>query len=608
MTPIYVALAISLVGHPSSSPPRAQAAQTSPAPASAEAFWGTLVGLSGREWTGEGMSHRFVWDPATQTLEWQRRSSPANGWTKHYRLVRTPAGIADTSGPSVGADLRLGDDGTAVIRTREFIPLNTSFRAEGEGYRVTYNPFGQNFLMTPVADGWTGPSLAAADSPAPSRAPSGPIILSASGATGTSPARAATPPPVPPAGSGSPGPIVLAAAPPPAAVMRQAPAPGSSPQPSAPTSREAQMATQVQTRRVQAAREAEAERIRQAEIAEQQRQAEEARRAREAQNAAGWGEALGFVGALVGGVAAGTATGGDMTAISAGMAAGSALSAPNSEIAAATNSNFEVERQRYEEQRAFEQRVIAELHNPDNPLTQQARAEEEERKTKYEADMAALAREQREMEARHALEREQLQQENNRSAANQQAEQRAQDERREQEQRQAAEQRRREEEAETRRRQEEERLQQEEERRQAAERERQAREEQQRREAEARRLEQERIAAERNRLVDFKEAVVLCELSGPQAQFGNWDCEGPLQQNYVNFDNPNVASAMRLMDCSSYRELPRAGAYRVFACGYGLHPTNPAPSRNVPEMLGVFVEGRAVFRCPVSSTSVCRTR
>lgn len=78
--------------------------------------------------------------------------------------------------------------------------------------------------------------------------------------------------------------------------------------------------------------------------------------------------------------------------------------------------------------------------------------------------------------------------------------------------------------------------------------------------------------------------------------------------NYVNFDRPNAASAMRLVGCTNYRELPMAGTYRAFGCGYGLHPTNPAPNRNVPEMLGVFVDGRAIFRCPVSSTGTCNTR
>jgi len=132
------------------------------------------------------------------------------------------------------------------------------------------------------------------------------------------------------------------------------------------------------------------------------------------------------------------------------------------------------------------------------------------------------------------------------------------------------------------------------------------------RQADARRQEQERqraaAEAERSRVIEFKEAVVLCELTGPQAQFGNWRCEGPLQMNYVNLGEGNYASAFAQMDCSSFRELPRAGAYRAFGCGYGLHPTNPGAGRNVPEMLGVIVGGRNTYRCPRNIGGVCRSQ
>ncbi|MDQ3124687.1 MAG: hypothetical protein M3Q74_03695, partial [Pseudomonadota bacterium] len=335
---------------------------------------------------------------------------------------------------------------------------------------------------------------------------------------------------------------------------------------------------------------------------------EEARRAQEAANSAAWGEAFGLLGAIVGGVAAGASTNGDMTAITAGMAAGSSMVAPNSEISAAANQNFETERARYEAEQAAERelhaRTIAAMNDPNNPLTQQQRRAETTRQERAEterADMERRHREEREAEEREALELQRTSERQVADARAEAAERQAADDRREHERRMAEDQRRREREAEERR-------QQEEARRQAEEQARQQREEAQRREQEQRRLEAERREAERNRMVDFKEATVLCILSGPQAQFNNWDCEGPLQQNYVNFERPTWTAAFALMDCSNPRELPRSGAYRAFGCGYGLHPTNTGASRNVPEMLGVFVDGRITFRCPISTTSACRTR
>lgn len=164
-------------------------------------------------------------------------------------------------------------------------------------------------------------------------------------------------------------------------------------------------------------------------------------------------------------------------------------------------------------------------------------------------------------------------------------------------------------EARTRRLEDEDQSRQELEQRQQNERDRRALQE---REAQAARREQERqrqvAEAERTRVIDFKEAVVLCELAGPQAEFGNWRCEGPLQMNYVNFGQDNYAAAFALMDCSGFRELPRAGTYRAFGCGYGIHPNNPGAGRNVPEMLGVFVGGRRTFRCPRNISGACRSQ
>lgn len=170
------------------------------------------------------------------------------------------------------------------------------------------------------------------------------------------------------------------------------------------------MQAQVETRRLQAAREAEAERLRQQAAAEQARQAEEARRARAAADSAAWGEAFGLIGALVGGVAAGASTNGDITAISAGMAAGSSLVAPNAEVTAGANRNFQIEQQRYEAQQAAERelhaRTMAAMNDPNNPLTQQQRRAEATRQERAEtarADLERRHREERETEEREAL-------------------------------------------------------------------------------------------------------------------------------------------------------------------------------------------------------------
>lgn len=109
-------------------------------------------------------------------------------------------------------------------------------------------------------------------------------------------------------------------------------------------------------------------------------------------------------------------------------------------------------------------------------------------------------------------------------------------------------------------------------------------------------------------VIDFREAVVLCELSGPQAQYGNWRCEGPSQMSYVNLSQGNYDASFAQIDCTNFRELPRAGTYRAFGCGYGIHPTNPGAGRNVPEMLGVFVDGRRTYRCLPNISGVCRSQ
>lgn len=600
-------------------------ATATPSPEAART-WGVLAALSGREWSGNAQYHRFVWSAREQRLVWEVRSRNSQSWVENGVFTLNDAGM---NVRYLGRDQRLaiGQDGSAAIQFSDLMGGSLTFSQDGDRYRVQVRPIPVHYYLTAV-DGWTGASLLESAPVTGPAAPRGPIIVAAA-PEAPSPSRsgrssrnapvagpADTPPRVrpaePPAADrpAGPGPIVIASAPPPPAAMREVPR-GSVAAPAraaAASSREALMQAQVTAQREAAARAAEVERQRLAVIAEQARQAEEARRAREAANAAAWSEGFAMVGAVLGGVAAGMQTGGDSGSITAGMAIGANLAAPNSEITAAANQNLQTEYQRFEAQREFDRQVIANMNDPNNPLTQQQRRDEtarQERAATERADMEQRHREEREAEEREAL---MAQREAERETAQSQAreeQERADQERANQQRREAEAVRQREQDAERRR-------QEEEERRQVAERERQAREEEQRREAEARRQEQERqraaAEAERTRIIDFREAVVLCSLTGPQAQFNNWTCEGPLQMTYINFERPNVAAQFNLISCSSYRELPRAGPYRAFGCGYGLHPTNPGASRNVPEMLGVFVDGRITFRCPRNISGVCRER
>lgn len=486
--------------------------------------------------------------------------------------------------------ITLPTDGLYVVSL-----MDTSFFPGNFLHTVSLSNGGGEAGATMMADAG---DLARTDATAPR---TGPIVLGSVGAAPVVRPAAPSDAPVAKMARGpSDGPIVLAAAPPPAAAIREAPRPTAG----APTSREALMAAQTAARREQAAREAEVERQRLAQIAEAARIAEANRRAQAAAAAASRDEMFGLVGAVLGGVIVGSQTGGDMAGISTGMALGSSLAAPESDIAAAGQQMAQAEIQRLEEQRAREAAIIAELNNPNNPLAVEARRRDEARKARDEAEQARIEtelNERREEDDRQALlEKRMAEAEETRERqAELRDQQEARDAARQEQQRREEAQREREAQ---RAREEQARLQEEE----------RQRREQADREAEARRQEQERqraaAEAERNRVIDFKEAVVLCSLTGPQAQFNNWRCEGPLQMTYVNFEQPNVAFHFDQMSCASYRELPRAGPYRAFGCGYGIHPTNPGAARNVPEMLGVFVDGRATFRCPRNFTGACRNR
>lgn len=592
--------------------------------AAAHAEWGALAAMAGADWArpeNPDQVFRVLWRELGRELVWQYRS-PGADWADTIVYTKDAA-TGEISGamPALGnrrGVVELDPNGSATLVFGGLLPSRTRYAVSGDEIEIS-----QSGRMIPTSTtrmarvAGSGAAL-----PSPPTTPRAPIVISAGdnpapatrAVTGARPARprpgpVPTPAPAPPlSSSGSrPGPIVIALAPPPPAPVRAAPRSGprtETPRLASPNSREAQMLAQVETRRIAAAQEAELERQRQAQIAEQARQAEESRRAQEAANSAAWSEGLGFLAALAGGVAAGMQTGGDMASISGGMAVGASLVAPNSEVAAATNQNFQAEYQRFEEQRAHEAAVIAAMNDPNNPLTQEARRRDEARETRAQAETARIETESR--ERREEADREALMQERAAAARQDEADGQARQEqaeadqqRREQQARRAAEQRERE--AQQTREEQERRDEEARQRREQAE-----------READARRQEQERqraaAEAERNRVIDFREAVVLCSLTGPQAQFNNWRCEGPLQMTYVNFEQANVPFHFDQMSCASYRELPRAGPYRAFGCGYGLHPTNPGASRNVPEMLGVFVDGRVTFRCPRNISGVCRDR
>lgn len=477
--------------------------------------WGVLAELSGREWAVSGQSHRFVWSAENQQLAWEVRHTRSSQWIEQSRFTLTDAGVTVVH-MRRNEGFSVGPDGSVSIRFTDFVGGSLTISRDGNRYRVQVRPIPARYHLSAVHDGWTGASLLDPPTTPSPRAPNAPIILAAAPDSAT-PARSSLPSrnasaqrpshthgPAALAASpvtersGGAGPIVIAAAPPPPAAMRDSP--GASTRSPAPVlaSREAQMQAQVAARREQAAREAEAERIRQAELAEQRRRAEEARLAEQRRREASENEGLAFVGALLGGVVLGSSGGGSMEAVTAGMAIGANLAGPGSDIASATNNNYQAAHQEAEAQREFERQVIAEMNNPDNPLTQQARREEEARRTAAEARQAEA--EAREREAREAADREALERERmaDRAVEDQQHErdqQRAEEERQERERRDAEAAQRREHEAEQRR-------QEEEERRQEAERQQQAQEDRRRREEEARRQEEERRRAERSRMMN----------------------------------------------------------------------------------------------------------
>ena len=138
--------------------------------------------------------------------------------------------------------------------------------------------------------------------------------------------------------------------------------------------------------------------------------------------------------------------------------------------------------------------------------------------------------------------------------------------------------------------------------------------------AQQRMIDRQRTNQDREALVDWPEAVAVCELNpqNPQSKFGNWKCNGPLQFDYAKLGNAaSQADPKALFNVSnacggqvaSVRDLGMVNGYRVFGCSFGLHP-DPAqrlsPDPAVKFGLG-YIVGRNVYRCP-KYVSYCRTR
>jgi hypothetical protein len=150
------------------------------------------------------------------------------------------------------------------------------------------------------------------------------------------------------------------------------------------------------------------------------------------------------------------------------------------------------------------------------------------------------------------------------------------------------------------------------ERRAAAEAERQKREALAEAEAERRRqAEQARLAElrrkeeEARRPVAFKEGVVVCE----KKRDNYYRCEGPLQITYSDLVTPAGLTSLReACGGGTSRDLGMSGGFRVFGCGFGIHPTirDYPGNRDVPAEYGLYISGRGTFYCPRSTTAYCR--
>ncbi len=152
------------------------------------------------------------------------------------------------------------------------------------------------------------------------------------------------------------------------------------------------------------------------------------------------------------------------------------------------------------------------------------------------------------------------------------------------------------------------------ERRAAAEAERQKREAQAQADAERRQqAEQARLAElrrkeeEARRPVAFKEGVVVCE----KKRDNYYRCEGPLQVTYSDLVTAaGLTSLRQACGGGTSRDLGMSGGFRVFGCGFGIHPTmrDYPGNRDVPAEYGLYISDRATYYCPRSTSAYCRGR
>lgn len=139
-------------------------------------------------------------------------------------------------------------------------------------------------------------------------------------------------------------------------------------------------------------------------------------------------------------------------------------------------------------------------------------------------------------------------------------------------------------------------------------------------EAQQRRVTEMETKADRERKVEWREAIVVCELrpSDGQSKFGNWSCEGPLQMTYAKLGAAgaglNKQALVALSQAcggseQSVRDLGMVNGARLFGCSFGLHP-KALDLRSTDQALrhGIsYVPGRATYRCPAYK-SYCRTQ
>lgn len=122
---------------------------------------------------------------------------------------------------------------------------------------------------------------------------------------------------------------------------------------------------------------------------------------------------------------------------------------------------------------------------------------------------------------------------------------------------------------------------------------------------------------DREAKVDWREAVVVCNLDANdgQSKFGNWRCDGPLQMTYAKLggagEAPSTQAIIALSQaCGGAREAVRdlgmVGSAHLFGCSYGIHPKSSAVDPAAKHGIG-YVPGRAIYRCPAWKSG-CRTQ